>query len=215
MDIFGYLRASTDEQDANRAKNELELFVQQNGYKMRYCFTENVSGASLKRPELFKLLDFAQEGDCLLVEAVDRLSRLSEDDWVKLKRIIDSKSIKIISLDLPTSHMILKPIFPDEFMNSVFKAFNNMMLDTLAAVARKDYVDRRRRAAQGIKKAKEAGKYKGRQFDKDLYETIYKLRVENDNSIAKTAKLTRVHASTVCRAINKINDLKERGECWF
>lgn len=40
-----------------------------------------------------------------------------------------------------------------------------MMLDMLAAIARKDYEDRRRRAAQGIAKAKAEGRYKGRPED--------------------------------------------------
>jgi DNA invertase Pin-like site-specific DNA recombinase len=40
-----------------------------------------------------------------------------------------------------------------------------LMLDMLAAVARKDYEDRRRRQAQGIIKAKAAGAYRGRPED--------------------------------------------------
>ena len=44
-------------------------------------------------------------------------------------------------------------------------ALNSMMLDMLAAVARKDYEDRRRRQAQGQAKAKAAGVYKGRRED--------------------------------------------------
>lgn len=40
-----------------------------------------------------------------------------------------------------------------------------MMLDMLAAIARKDYEDRRRRQTQGIDKAKAAGAYKGRPED--------------------------------------------------
>jgi len=39
------------------------------------------------------------------------------------------------------------------------------MLDILAAVARKDYEDRRRRVAQGQAKAKAEGRYKGRPED--------------------------------------------------
>ena len=40
-------------------------------------------------------------------------------------------------------------------------------LDMLAAVARKDYDDRRRRAAQAIAKAKAEGKYRGRPENAD------------------------------------------------
>ncbi|EGH26525.1 resolvase, partial [Pseudomonas amygdali pv. mori str. 301020] len=34
----------------------------------------------------------------------DRLSRLPVDDWQKLKAAIDSKGLRIVALDLPTSH---------------------------------------------------------------------------------------------------------------
>jgi DNA invertase Pin-like site-specific DNA recombinase len=50
----------------------------------------------------------------------------------------------------------------DEFTARMFAAINNMMLDMLAAVARKDYDDRRRRQAQGQARAKAEGRYKGR-----------------------------------------------------
>ena len=42
-----------------------------------------------------------------------------------------------------------------------------MMLDVLAAVARKDYEDRRRRQAEGQARAKAEGLYKGRQENID------------------------------------------------
>ena len=47
----------------------------------------------------------------------------------------------------------------------MFEAVNGMLLDMLAAIARKDYDDRRRRHAQGQAKAKAEGKYKGRAED--------------------------------------------------
>ena len=47
----------------------------------------------------------------------------------------------------------------------MFDAINGMLLDMLAAIARKDYTDRRRRQAQGIAKAKDEGRYKGRPED--------------------------------------------------
>jgi DNA invertase Pin-like site-specific DNA recombinase len=53
----------------------------------------------------------------------------------------------------------------DDFTSRMFAAVNGMMLDVLAAVARKDYEDRRRRQAQGQEKAKAEGKYKGRKED--------------------------------------------------
>ena len=53
----------------------------------------------------------------------------------------------------------------DEFTGRMFDAINGMLLDMLAAVARKDYDDRRRRQAQGQAKAMAEGKYRGRPED--------------------------------------------------
>jgi DNA invertase Pin-like site-specific DNA recombinase len=53
----------------------------------------------------------------------------------------------------------------DDFTGRMFRALNSMMLDILAAIARKHYDDRRRRQAQGVAKAKAEGKYRGRPED--------------------------------------------------
>ena len=42
------------------------------------------------------------------------------------------------------------------------EAVNGLLLDILAATARKDYDDRRRRQAQGVAKARAEGKFQGR-----------------------------------------------------
>jgi DNA invertase Pin-like site-specific DNA recombinase len=68
------------------------------------------------------------------------------------------------SLDLPTSWLMAAKA-EDDFTGRMFEAINRMLLDMLAAVARKDYDDRRRRQAQGQAKAKAEGRYKGRPED--------------------------------------------------
>ncbi|HHL3864527.1 TPA: recombinase family protein [Klebsiella pneumoniae] len=171
--VYAYLRASTKEQDASRAKQQLDEFAQSNGMTIATYFTENESGASLQRPELFRLLDIAQKGDVMLVEQVDRLSRLSGEDWNKLRSLINEKGVRVVALDLPTSHQLIQS--GDEFTSRMLEALNGMMLDMLAAIARKDYTDRKRRQAQGIVKAKSDGKYKGRPEDTQRNERIAKL----------------------------------------
>ena len=59
----------------------------------------------------------------------------------------------------------------DEF-TGMFEAINGMLLDMLAAVARKDYDDRRRRQAQGQAKAKAERRYKGRPADAERNDGI-------------------------------------------
>ncbi len=174
--IYGYLRASTDEQDANRAKSELEKFAADMNLKIACWFVENESGAKLERPELFRLLNVAMQGDVILVEQVDRISRLNSQDWEKLKLTINEKGLKVVSLDLPTSYQFIKSA--DSFTERMLSALNSMMLDMLAAVARKDYEDRRRRQAQGVQRARKEGKYKGRPIDTDLHSKIKDLLID-------------------------------------
>lgn len=211
MYIFGYLRASTSDQNAKRAQTALQQFVQQKGSRIAGWYIENESGASLQRPELLRLLDDAAIGDAIIIEQIDRLSRLDEQSWFTLKEMLLKKELKVISLDLPTSHIALSPQITDEFTNSMIKAINNMMMDMLAAIARKDYEDRRRRQAEGIKKAREEGKYRGKQANLELHEKIYQLRVINRLSISDTAKLTNVSTRTVIRVAKKL--MNERSVC--
>ena len=164
MIVRAYLRASTDEQDASRIREALEAFASERGLKISDFYVENESGSKLARPELFRLLHDSRAGDVLLVEQVDRLSRLTSSDWEKLKAEIGSRQLRVVALDLPTSWMMATNK-ADEFASRMFEAVNGMMLDMLAAVARKDYDDRRRRQAEGQARAKEEGRYKGRQED--------------------------------------------------
>ncbi|ECI9298146.1 recombinase family protein, partial [Salmonella enterica] len=155
---------------------------------------------ALHRPELMRLLQDTEPGDAILIEQVDRLSRLDDNGWESLKKMINEKSLSIISLDLPTSHIALSTPSAYDFTHSMLRAVNNMMLDMLAAIARKDYEDRRRRQMEGITAAKEKGKYRGRLADKEKHELIRTLRKKNGKSINETARLAGVSRMTVIRA---------------
>ena len=142
----------------------LDAFAGERGLRIAARYVENESGATLQRPELFRLLADSQPGDVLLTEQVDRLARLTADDWQTLRIEIDSKQVRIVALDLPTSWSLAKS--DDDFTGRMLAAVNGMLLDMLAAIARKDYVDRRRRQAEGTAKAKAAGRYRGRPEDR-------------------------------------------------
>lgn len=199
--IRAYLRASTEDQDAERARADLEQFVAGHGLRIASRYVENESGAKLQRPELFRLINEAHPGDVLLVEQVDRLSRLNADDWETLKAKLSEKRLRVVALDLPTSWSALKADEADEMTRAVLDAVNRMLLDMLAAMARKDYTDRRRRQAQGIEKAKQAGLYKGRPVDADRHALIADL-LDRGLSWSKVCEATGASRSTVLRVVN-------------
>lgn len=200
MFVRAYLHASTSEQDATRARTQLDAFAAERGLTIAAAYVENESGATLARPKLFRLLADCRPGDVLLIEQVDRLSRLSSDDWTKLRAEIDAKRVRIVALDLPTSWSLATPA--DEFTGRVFQAINGMLLDVLAAVARKDYDDRRRRQAQGQARAKAEGLYRGRQEDTKRNEGIAAM-LKSGSPWSQIQAATGCSRSTLARIAKK------------
>ncbi|SNR56740.1 resolvase [Paracoccus sediminis] len=202
MFIRAYLRASTKDQDADRARADLERFASDRGVPIAARYTENESGAKLERPELFRLLSDCQPGDVLLVEQVDRLSRLNAADWSRLKAEIAAKRVRVVALDLPTSYQLMQT-GGNDFTARMLDAINGMMLDMLAAIARKDYEDRRRRQRQGIETAKANGVYRGRPADQERNGAIKDMlrKGQSWNSITKATGCSR---STLARLAKEI-----------
>ena len=202
MFVRSYLRASTSEQDATRACQQLKAFAAERGLTIAAKYIENESGAKLARPELFRLLADAQAGDVLLVEQVDRLSRLTDGDWQKLKAELAAKRIRVVALDLPTS-WVMTTGNGDEFTARMFDAINGMLLDMLAAVARKDYEDRRRRQAEGQAKAKAAGVYKGRPEDEKRNTGIAQM-LKSKHSWTSIQNATGCSRATIAKIAKRI-----------
>ncbi|PMN92668.1 recombinase family protein [Enterovibrio norvegicus] len=203
MFIRAYLRASTDEQNADRAKTTLEQFISEHGQRIASYYTENISGTQLERPELKRLLNDTQENDILLVEQIDRLTRLNDQDWKQLKRMIEEKGVRIVSMDVPTSWQALDNnafTHNDPIIKAVLDAINNMLIELMAAMARKDYETRRERQRQGIETAKANGKYKGKQPDTERHQKVKSYR-EKGLSLREIAEATGYSRSQVCRIL--------------
>ncbi|MCG9661136.1 recombinase family protein [Vibrio mediterranei] len=171
MFIRAYLRASTTEQDAERAKNDLHNFAKQHDVRIASFYTEHLSGAKLERAELGRLIEDSHQGDVLLIEKVDRLSRLPYEQWKELKQKLVTAGIHIVVLDQPMTHSVLSH-HSDSSVSMISKVLTEFMIDLAAAMARDDYETRRKRQAQGIEKAKALGKYQGRKPNHQLRENI-------------------------------------------
>ena len=91
----------------------------------------------------------------------------------------------------------------DEFATRMFEAINSMMLDMLAAVARKDYDDRRRRQTQGIAKAKAKAKgaFKGRPEDAERNAGIASMLAAGKswNAIQATTRCSRATIAKIAK----------------
>lgn len=197
--IRAYLRASTDDQDAERARDQVAEFARSYGHTVACWYIDHASGTTTERPELQRLLADSTDGDVLLVESIDRLSRLSASEWKALRAEIDAKGIHIVAADLPTSHAAMTASASDDDVTArMLDAVKTMLLDMLAAFARLDYEQKRQRQMQGIEKAKAAGKYAGRPIDQALNDRVLEL-LDAGMSVRKAADIAQCSTSTVQR----------------
>ena len=200
MNTHLYLRASTKDQDSNRARVALELFATEKGLTIAGTYAENISGTKLNRPQLLTLLNTAESGDVLLVESVDRLSRLSTTDWDTLKSTIKAKGLRLVVADLPTSHMLVETT---GMTGQIMDVINNMLIDLMATMARLDQEKRVERINQGLANKKAADpdwKPSGKGNNAALWAKVQSLLVEHPNMKAKDiAKLAGCGVATVYR----------------
>lgn len=203
-----YLRASTADQNVNRAEDLLKAFVRdQHPMAVYMTYRENISGTTLERPALNRLLTEAQQGDYLLVESVDRLTRLSQQDFTKLKQRIAEKGLKLVVHDLPTTHA---SITADEttIAGSLIAPINNLLIDLLAVMAKLDNDKRKERIKQGIEQKIATGWIpQGKQANQEKHKAVIKALKERERTgltIQQVAKLNDVSEPTVYRILREL-----------
>lgn len=189
-----YVRASTKDQNAERALSDLIKFSKAYS-KKNESYVENYSGTKLDRPQLTKLLNEAEQGDILLVESVDRLSRLSQDDFATLKQRIKDKGLRLVVADLPTTHTISN----DGMTGEILKVVNDMLIDLLATMAKLDNDKRKERIKQGL--ALSGYKPKGKKANTAKHNRILELANNGNMTKDEIAKAVGVGVATVYRVL--------------
>lgn len=196
MNIRIYVRASTKDQDAERALNDLIQFSKDYG-NSPINYIETCSGTKLERPELNRLLNEANTGDILLVESVDRLSRLSQDDFTILKDKIKAKGLRLIVADLPTTHSI-----SNGMTGEILNVINAMLIDLLATMAKLDNDKRKERIKQGL--ARSGYIPTGKKANTAKHERITQLLQIGNMTKEEIAKAVGVGIATVYRVAKNL-----------
>ena len=195
-----YLRASTKDQDAERALQILQDLNQNLNLGETIVYVENYSGTKLDRPELNKLLSEANQGDTLLVESIDRLSRLTQQDFQELKRRIQEKGLRLIVADLPTTYQMIQT--SDSITHSILQLINNMLIDLLATMARLDNEKRIERIKQGL--ARSGYKPTGKKANEAKHKRIKELLAAGNMTKEEIAKAVNCGVATVYRVAKVI-----------
>lgn len=179
MANVGYIRVSTVDQNAVR---------QLDGLKLDKSFTEYASGKDKDREQLNALIDYVREGDTVHVHSIDRLARNLAD----LKELVNQFNDKGVSVHFHKEGMKFNGDKKDSMTNLLFN-----ILGSFAEFERELMLERQR---EGIAKAKEEGKYKGRTKSVDD-DAIREAMKKEGASYRKVAKELGISLSTVQRAM--------------
>ena len=206
MKCFLYMRVSTVQQNLERQEQVLLDYARENELTVsdRYYY-EKESGSKLDRPQLLALLDFAQKGDTILVEQVDRLSRLNAEDWEVLKAKIKEKGLLILSPELPSLTEIIKQ--DNAILSLIGNFLSELVLELLVTTARKDLEDRKRRCNEGRKIAIKNGVKMGRPSNPVLHAEIRELLIEGV-PWSRIQKLLCCSRSTIQKVRKTITDIE-------
>ena len=139
--LIGYARTSTLEQVAGLAAQERDL----KAVGVEKLFTEQTSSVG-ERAQLEAAIEFARDGDTLIVTKLDRLARSVAHLCTIVERLASKGvALRILALNLDTATPTGK-----------------LMLNMLGAIGQFEREMMLERQREGVAKAKAEGKYKGR-----------------------------------------------------
>ena len=175
---IGYRRVSSESQNLDRQDLDCDKI-----------FEEKVSGAKRDRAALAEMIEFAREGDEVVVWSIDRLAR----DLRDLQDIISTLNDKGVSISFLKEKLT--------FAGDANDAFAKLQLQMMGAFAEFERNIIRSRQAEGIARAKERGVYKGRK--KTIDENRIRTMKAKGHSVTEISELVGVSRMTVYRSLSK------------
>ena len=135
----GYVRVSAADQNPDRQLVDVELDKK---------FVEKCSGRTIERPLLKEMLSYLRSGDILIVHSMDRLARNSRD----LLNIIEMLTKKDVHIKFLKENLTF---------SGNDSPMSKLLLSIMSAIGEFELALIQERQREGIKIAKETGKYRG------------------------------------------------------
>jgi DNA invertase Pin-like site-specific DNA recombinase len=159
MANYIYIRVSSKDQNENR---QLADAVKLN-IPSENIFIDKQSGKDFDRPEYKRMIDTLQENDVVYIHSIDRLGRnydLIIEEWNRITKVLKAN---IVVLDMP----LLDTTSNNNDLTGKFIA--DLVLQILSYVAQKERENIKQRQAEGIRIAKQNGKFRKKDIDFSLF----------------------------------------------
>lgn len=178
---LGYARVSSDAQELEAQREQLAAAGCQR------IFSEKLSGASLKRPELERMLDHIRSGDTLTITRLDRLAR-STRDLLSIAERLNDAGAGLRSLSEPWADTT------SPAGRMVMTVFSGIAEFERSLIVERTREGRKRAQAQGVRFGPK------KKLSRDQIEHASQL-ISKGRSVTAVARLFGVHRSTLYRAL--------------
>lgn len=182
---IGYTRVSSKTQSLARQLEEMRKL----GIEDRFLFRDIASGKDFKRDGYQAMKNVIREGDCLYIDALDRLGRDYDQIIEEWKYITRTIKCDIVALD--NSALFDSRKFRE--MGELGKLMEDQFLSLLAYVADNERKKTLRRQKQGIETAKKAGVKFGRPLsitDWELFDRTARRWEKGEITAAQACRIT-------------------------
>lgn len=185
-----YMRVSSTDQNLDRQREGLAAV------QAEKVFQEKASAKTSEgRAELQALLDYIRQGDCVHVWSIDRLAR----NIVDLENIVSRIKDKGCSVRFHKENL--------EFSAGIANPFNELIFRVLGSFAQFEREIIRERQREGIKIAREQGKYRscGRKPSLTPEQvTTIRERIATGEKVAALAKEYSISRQTIYEYVNSL-----------
>jgi DNA invertase Pin-like site-specific DNA recombinase len=192
MNIYGYVRVSSAEQNEDRqliAMNDV-------GVTGKQIYMDKHSGKDFNRKEYQRLVRKLKSGDLLYILSIDRLGRNYEEIQNQWRILTKDKGIDIVVIDMP----ILDTRKGKDLVGTFIA---DVVLQLLSFVAQNERENIKKRQAEGIAAAKSKGVHMGRPI-KETPEDFGKIIRQWEHkkvTLSDTLKVCRMSKSTFYRRV--------------
>nr|WP_242955947.1 recombinase family protein [Faecalibacterium sp. An58] len=151
MNLYGYVRVSTREQNEDRQLDALRRV----SVPEKNIYIDKQSGKDFDRPQYRKLLRRLKRDDLLYILSIDRLGRSYQEVLEQWRFLTKEKGIDLVVLDMPLLDTRLGRDLIGSFLADV-------VLQVLSFAAENERENIRQRQAEGIASARARGVRFGR-----------------------------------------------------
>jgi DNA invertase Pin-like site-specific DNA recombinase len=198
LNIYGYVRVSTKEQNEDRQLIALsEVWVRKENIYM-----DKQSGKDFHRPQYQKLLRKLKKDDLLYIKSIDRLGRNYEEIQNQWRVLTKEKGVDIVVLDMP----LLDTRRGKDLMGTFI---SDLVLQLLSFVAENERTNIRQRQAEGIAAAQARGVRFGRPplpLPEDFFD-IYRAWKRQELTLLQAAHAAGMPKGTFYGKARKLEEL--------